>query len=152
MENITYSAARNPRWHNEEQTEIILEVEFDHLPNDPWVETLCMATGDLPHIHKLYAEATNGDYGTIAAYAPLQITGDDAMDILRGIRDKKLAESDIDVTRQMESSGSVTQELKDYRQALRDLPANSSNAIFVQVPSGENAGVSWTNVTWPTKP
>ena len=39
----------------------------------------------------------------------------------------------------------MTQEQKDYRQALRDLPSNTSNPKI-----DENGNL--TGVTWPTKP
>lgn len=51
-------------------------------------------------------------------------------------RDKLLQDSDVDIIKQLEASGSVTQALKDYRQALRDLPQTQE----------------LDNITWPTKP
>lgn len=60
---------------------------------------------------------------------------------LRSTRDKLLLDSDWTQVGDLVSSGAMTSdkltEWKTYRQALRDLPANTSD------PS---------NVTWPTKP
>lgn len=145
---ITYSAARNPRWANSAQTKINLEVEFDHLPNDPWAETTVVSNGDQPHVHQLYAAAVNGDFGAIQEYAPTVTSGDDAMAALRNVRNEKLTESDIDVVREVEANGVVSQATKDYRAALRDLPANNPNAQLVK----DDNNISWQNVTWPTKP
>ncbi len=55
---------------------------------------------------------------------------------IRRERDELLQSSDVDVLRQLEESGTVTQEMKDYRQALRDLPQTQD--LY--------------SVTWPTKP
>lgn len=65
--NITYTEARNPRWGNAEQTVIILEVNFDHLPEE-WVEFGAIASGDYDHTHQLFASAVNGDFGPIAEF------------------------------------------------------------------------------------
>ena len=54
---------------------------------------------------------------------------------VRGIRNSLLAESDWTQNRDVVLSNDA--EWKTYRQALRDLPANTSD---------------WTNPPWPTKP
>ena len=64
---ITYTAARNPKWVDAENTMIELEVNFSHLPEE-WVPFAAVASGDYPHTHKLYAAAVAGDFGTIAEY------------------------------------------------------------------------------------
>ena len=61
---------------------------------------------------------------------------------LRGERDKRLAEVDWWTSRALDGI-ELTQEQKDYRQALRDLPSTAS-------PTLVNGMLS--NVTWPTKP
>jgi len=55
---------------------------------------------------------------------------------VRTERNELLQSSDIDVIKQLESSGAVSQPLKDYRQALRDLPQTQE----------------LHSITWPTKP
>ena len=61
---------------------------------------------------------------------------------LREERDKRLAEVDWWTSRALDGI-ELTQEQKDYRQALRDLPSTAS-------PTLVNGMLS--NVTWPTKP
>tara|TARA_Y100000004_G_scaffold145789_1_gene166413 strand:- start:180 stop:551 length:372 start_codon:yes stop_codon:yes gene_type:complete len=63
--------------------------------------------------------------------------------LLREERDKKLAETDWWTLRASDGVA-MTQEQKDYRQALRDLPSTESPQL------DENGQLS--NVTWPTKP
>lgn len=55
---------------------------------------------------------------------------------VRSERNELLQNSDVDVIKQLETSGTVTQELKDYRQALRDLPQTQD--LY--------------DISWPTKP
>jgi len=66
------------------------------------------------------------------------------MRLLRQERDKKLAETDWWTIRSNDTGVSLTQEQKDYKQALRDLPSTASPQI------DENGQL--INVTWPTKP
>ena len=56
---------------------------------------------------------------------------------LRYQRDKKLAETDWVVTKANETGVAESDEWKTYRQALRDLPSNTTDPL---------------NPTWPTKP
>lgn len=64
---ITYSDAKNPKWANAENTMIIMEVNFNHLPEE-WVDFCAVAAGDYDHTHELYARAINGDFGPIADF------------------------------------------------------------------------------------
>jgi len=73
--------------------------------------------------------------------AELQNT--EPMRLLRQERDKKLSETDWWTIRSNDTGVSLTQEQKDYKQALRDLPSTAS-------PTLDNGVLS--NVTWPTKP
>ena len=70
-----------------------------------------------------------------------ELNAAEPMRLLREERDRKLAETDWwagkDVT--------MSQARKDYRQALRDLPASTPK------PTLDEQG-NLTNVTWPTKP
>ena len=63
------------------------------------------------------------------------------MKILREERNRKLAETDWWVL----PDRTASQEQKDYRQALRDLPSVTAE------PQLDEEG-NLTNVTWPTKP
>ena len=62
------------------------------------------------------------------------------MRLLRQQRNQKLSETDWWAGQDL----TMTQEQKDYRQALRDLPSTAS-------PKLDDNG-NLTNVTWPTKP
>jgi len=73
--------------------------------------------------------------------AELQNT--EPMRLLRQERDKKLSETDWWTIRSNDTGVSLTQEQKDYKQALRDLPSTASPTLVNGVLS---------NVTWPTKP
>lgn len=55
--------------------------------------------------------------------------------ILRNERNEKLKESDVIMFRHLENNEEVPQDLKDYRQALRDLPQNTLDIENVIWPS-----------------
>ena len=67
--------------------------------------------------------------------------------LLRYQRDKLLAESD---WRAGQDVPEMSQEWKDYRQALRDLPKTSPNPTWSQEEEDDLNELQ--NVTWPTKP
>jgi len=67
--------------------------------------------------------------------------------LLRQQRDKLLAESDWKAGQDVPV---MSQEWKDYRQALRDLPVSSSSPTWSQ--EEEDDMDELINVTWPTKP
>ena len=68
---------------------------------------------------------------------------EECMDALRVQRNTKLLETDWEIIKTLETGSDATA-LKEYRQALRDLPASAS-------PSLNEKGIL-SNVTWPTKP
>jgi hypothetical protein len=59
---------------------------------------------------------------------------------LRSKRDRLLAESDWEITSELEKGNAISNDMKTYRQALRDLP------------DGKNTVAKCTDATWPTKP
>ena len=67
--------------------------------------------------------------------------------MLRLKRDQLLAESD---WRAGQDAPAMSQEWKDYRQALRDLPSTSPNPTWSQEEEDDMDELK--NVTWPTKP
>ncbi len=73
----------------------------------------------------------------------IELRNAEPMRFLREERYKRLIETDEWALRAVDGP-SMTQEQKDYRQALRDLPSSSS-------PQLDEFG-QLTNVTWPTKP
>tara|TARA_R100001443_G_scaffold8542_1_gene17926 strand:+ start:824 stop:1168 length:345 start_codon:yes stop_codon:yes gene_type:complete len=70
-------------------------------------------------------------------------TAEESMNVLRSQRNRKLSETDWEITKALETGSDATA-LKDYRQALRDLPSTAS-------PTLDETG-NLTGVTWPTKP
>ena len=72
-----------------------------------------------------------------------------AADVLRAQRDGLLEETDIFATISVDGPAMSTA-VRNYRQALRDLPANVSNPQIAL--SDDRRGVVLTNVTWPNVP
>ena len=66
--------------------------------------------------------------------------------LLRKKRDQLLVETDIKALPDSPMTDSKRNEWKTYRQALRDLPANSTPKLNNQEQLDESS------VTWPTKP
>jgi len=60
-------AARNPKWANPEHNMIDIEVDFEGYPEE-YLPYTCSPTDVVEHSRALYAQAVNGDYGTIAEY------------------------------------------------------------------------------------
>jgi hypothetical protein len=59
---------------------------------------------------------------------------------LRETRDNLLKACDWEITSELEKGNAISDDMKTYRQALRDLP------------NGKDTVAKCTNATWPTKP
>jgi len=59
---------------------------------------------------------------------------------LRSKRNRLLQVSDWEIMQELEKGNAISDEMKTYRQALRDLP------------NGKDTVAKCTNATWPTKP
>jgi hypothetical protein len=59
---------------------------------------------------------------------------------LRETRNRLLQSSDWEIMQELEKGNAISDEMKTYRQALRDLP------------NGKDTVAKCTNATWPTKP
>jgi len=59
---------------------------------------------------------------------------------LRSKRDNLLKQSDWEIVSELEKGNTISTDMKNYRQALRDLP------------SGKDTVEKCENATWPTKP
>ena len=68
---------------------------------------------------------------------------DRAIANLRQKRDNLLKEGDWEILKTLESGGTVSQAMKDYRQELRDLPSTVAD---------DDTADDVDNITWPTKP
>lgn len=75
-----------------------------------------------------------------------QLRAAEPMRLLRVERDRRLTECDWVVVKAMENGTAIPQEWKDYRQALRDLPATSSPQCWPTDLLIEES------VNWPTPP
>ena len=63
-----------------------------------------------------------------------------ALATLRDKRNRLLQSSDWEIMQELEKGNAISDDMKAYRQALRDLP------------SGKDTVAKCTNATWPTKP
>jgi len=79
--------------------------------------------------------ARDNEETAIANAAPAR-----ALVILREKRDGLLKVSDWEIIQELEKGNAISDDMKTYRQALRDLP------------NGKDTVAKCTNATWPTKP
>ena len=84
------------------------------------------------------AHSWNGSEWTFNGFS-----AEESMNVLRSQRNRKLSETDWEMTKALETGSDATA-LKEYRQALRDLPSTASPSL------DENGNL--TGVTWPNKP
>jgi hypothetical protein len=63
-----------------------------------------------------------------------------ALATLRDKRNRLLQSSDWEIMQELEKGNAISDNMKTYRQALRDLP------------NGKDTVAKCTNATWPTKP
>ena len=63
-----------------------------------------------------------------------------ALATLRDKRNRLLQSSDWEIMQELEKGNAISDDMKTYRQALRDLP------------NGKDTVAKCTNATWPTKP
>ena len=63
-----------------------------------------------------------------------------ALATLRDKRNRLLTASDWEITSELEKGNAISTDMKNYRQALRDLP------------DGKDTVAKCTDATWPTKP
>ena len=148
----TVNSAHSPKWSNYEQTQIDLMVDFDEL-DEVFVPFTASANDKEPHGPYLYERAVAGDFGEIEPFRkPDPFTGSDAQAILRRERTTLLEETDyIEMpTKWATLSESEQSAWAEYRNALRDMPANNPNAEMHWQDNGEET--YWVNVTWPIKP
>lgn len=148
----TINNVRNPVWADPEQISVNLEVDFDEL-DEEYVEFTATPHDIEPHGITLYNNAIAGNYGVISPFVPpSDITGDEAMELLRFARNMALEQTDyIEMPTKWATLTTEKQtEWATYRNALRDLPANYPN---VELRWDADIGdMSWYNVVWPTQP
>ena len=79
--------------------------------------------------------ARDNEETAVANAAPARALAD-----LRDKRNRLLQTSDWEIMQELEKGNAISDEMKTYRQALRDLP------------NGKDTVAKCTNATWPTKP
>lgn len=152
MATRTINDAKNPKWANIQKTEIDLEVDFDEL-DEVYVPFTASQNDPEAHGVELYNNAVSGMYGEIGDFdPPANVVGEKAMDLLRIDRNAKLSETDyIEMpTKWATLSDEQKASWSEYRNALRDLPANYPNAE--KRWNDDYTGTYWHNVEWPIKP
>lgn len=150
----TVNSAKNPKWANYGKRSIDLEVDFNEL-DEEYVPFNADPNDIVSWGPDLYNRAIAGEFGEIAEFeVPADLTGDDAVNEIRAMRDAKLAiEVDPIVSnplRWASMTEAKQQEWADYRQALLDLPATQSSAY--QTFNTTTESMEWVNLTLPTKP
>lgn len=148
----TINSARNPKWADPDNLTIDLEVDFDEL-DEVYVSFTASSEDPEEWGRTLFQNAVDGDYGEIAAWTPpADLTGADAMELIRSQRNHRLEETDyVEMpTKWATLTAEKQAEWTTYRQALRNLPATYPNPEFRW--SNSDSTHILHNVTWPTKP
>lgn len=65
---FTVTDAKNPVWANDDKNAITLDVNFAEMPGDDYVSFTASPSDTMEHGRTIYANAVNGDYGTITDY------------------------------------------------------------------------------------
>ena len=134
-----YTDIKNPRWADQAQSIINCEVQFAHIP-DEYVLFTASNTDTESHGIEIFQRVISGEFGTIQEYIPPfsqeQLT-EMKWEALRQERDRLLYQTDW--TQLPVNPLTAEQKVlwETYRQALRDLPANT---------------IDIDNVVWPTPP
>lgn len=154
---IKFNSAKNPRWADPTGLRIDLDVDFDGIeeefvPYTSYKDDACEGSKSIFH------RALSGEFGDVAPYTPpADITGEDALNMLRETRDALLSETDyIEIPSKWNSLDSSTQNAwLSYRNALRDLPQTNKDVVYrvVQEVDGSNYSTSFVcSVDMPVKP
>ena len=150
--NINYRAVKNLKWADPNKRLLRCDVDFTHIGKEGEFSPFgCTSDFDMWYGKQIYADAVAGKLGTVADYTtPSNITGDDAKEQIRGIRNQLLKQSDIEVLPDRGHSESKSNEWKTYRQKLRDITKDYPNAY--QKYDDDKLLYEWVDITWPTKP
>jgi hypothetical protein len=73
-----------------------------------------------------------------------ELNSEESMRLLRIERDKRLADVDWKVIREVSQTNSISDNLKNYMQALRDLPTTASPTL------DDNWELDHSSIDWPT--
>lgn len=133
---MQYTNVTNLQWANQEQTVLNCVVDFESIGPSPFS---AVAEGDYAHTHEIFARAIAGEFGPIASYQPPAApTTEELAAAARFRRDDLLKQSD------WTQLPDVPQTTKDawasYRQALRDITAQSGFPATIEWPVVPKAG------------
>ena len=151
---MKFKTVKNPKWSNFEQTVIECEVDFDDLVEE-FVPFAAVASGDYPHTHEIFARCIAGEFGAVAPYTPpADITGEDALVMVRADRDRILATEVDPIVSNPLRWNDLTAEQQNawatYRRALLDITTTHPNPSYVWNEAEKRHVL--TNCTFPTKP
>jgi hypothetical protein len=150
---MKFKSVRNLQWADFEQTVINCEVDFDDLVEE-FVPFSAVASGDYPHTHEIFARCVAGEFGAVAPYTPpADITGEQALSMVRNQRDRLLAEEvDPIVTNPLRWADLTAEQQTawtNYRRALLDITTTYPNPSYVWNESEKRHAL--TNCTFPVK-
>ena len=152
---MKFSTVKNPKWADFEQTMIDCEVNFDDLVEEFVPFTAVPEHDPHQHTHDIFARCVAGEFGAVAPYTPpADITGEQALVIVRADRDNRLAtEVDPIVSNPLRWNDLTTEQQNawaTYRRALLDITTTYHNPSYVWNEAEKRYVL--TNCTFPTKP
>jgi hypothetical protein len=133
---MNYTNIKNPVWANAEHTVINCEVDFNDLKEE-FVPFSANLNDSYAHTKQIFNECIEGKWGSIAEFVPYIPTQEELAQQVRGQRDNLLQELDSIVGNPLRwASFSTDQqtELSNYRQALLDVPQQTSFPDVVDFP------------------
>ena len=152
MATRTVAQARNPKWGDQDNTYILIEIDFDELDED-WVFFSASVSDPEEHGRQIFQDCVDGVYGAIAPFEiPADITGEEALALLRSERTSALERCDyIEYPTKWNSLTAEEQEAwATYRQALRDITTDYPNAK--RVYNIDIKDFEWQDVVFPVEP
>ena len=131
---MTIEGVRNPKWINADHTCIECEVLLDGV----WTPFGAVGSGDLPHVHEVFARCVSGDFGAVAEFIapPLKVKVSNLIVSPRQIRQALTAAGYREVVELSVANG--TQELKDWWEYATQFEENHATVVAM----GANLGLT----------
>lgn len=154
---IRFISAKNPKWADPTGLRIDLDVDFEGI-DEEFVPYTAYKDDSCEGSKSVFQRAESGEFGDVAPYTPpADVTGDEALEMLRNQRDELLVETDyIEIPSKWNRLSSADQEAwTTYRNALRDLPQTSEDVVYrvEQEVDGSNYITRFVcSVDMPVKP
>lgn len=156
----TINSVKNPRWSDPTGYRIDVDVDFDEL-DEQFVPFTAFQNDCEVHSVEIFNRALSGEFGDIAEWvAPSDLTGSDAVDMMREQRNSKLSATDHveNPTYWARLSEDEKTAWTAYRNALRDMPDNVQDPVYecvVEIDSDDPTIYTKTyvaNFEWPVVP